>query len=179
MLIAVVILCCALTGLNLVLTLGVIRRLRTHSNQLEDLAHKTPRSEPMTGPGTRPGAFTASPLNAAPVTNADLGNGSIVAFFSTTCDSCEEWLPKFIDALAAMPGDLTQRLAIVVSDTPATATAMIDKLKTVAMVAVEQEKGPIAKAFKVSGYPAMCRLDAGGMVVTYRPADVLALPVAA
>jgi hypothetical protein len=179
MLIAAVVLCIALTLVNLVLSLGMIRRLRVHNGRLDDLARVAPRPEPMTGPGTRPLPFTASPINASPITDADLGADTVVAFFSPTCDSCDEWVPKFVDAVKAMPSGASQALAVVVADTPSAATAMVSQLRQVAMVAIEPDKGPLATAFKVTGYPAMCRFDADGRVATYQPAEVLAVPAAA
>ena len=178
MYLAVAVLCVLLTSINLVLVFGVIRRLRVHTSQLEQLIKAGPRPEPMIGVGKRPAPFAVSPLNGAPMTEVDLAAGAIVAFFSTTCKSCEEWLPKFVEAAASTRA---QRLVIVAADNPAEpkVAAMVETLRPVATVAVEPEKGPVATAFQVTGFPAMCRLDAAGRVETYTPTEVLAVAVPA
>lgn len=176
---AVTLLCVSLTLVNLVLTLGVIRRLREHSEKFTALAKSAPRPEPMIGPGKRPAPFSATAVDGTLVSHRDLTEGSLVAFFSPTCDSCAEWLPRFVEAAAALPRGQRQALAVVIASEHLSNSEMVAKLRPVATVVVEGEKGPIAEAFEVTGYPAMGRLDENGAVLTHRPADVLSLPVGA
>jgi len=178
-LVAVVILCVVLTAVNLVLTLGVIKRLRDHSDQLVHLSDPRPGPESMLGPGARPAAFTAVTLDAEHLTEADVPRGGLVGFFSPTCDSCEEWLPRFVEAAKALPGGRDQAIAVVVAESEAAAPDMVATLRQASRVVVEPQSGPLTAAFKVNGFPAMFRMDDDGAVVTYVPGRALGLPVAA
>ncbi|MFC7643691.1 hypothetical protein ACFQX6_25155 [Streptosporangium lutulentum] len=133
----------------------------------------------MIGPGTRPAAFAATTVDAEPITEAGLAGGGLVGFFSPTCGSCEEWLPQFAAAAGALPGGPRQALAVVVAETETEAADMVSRLRDVAMVVVEKDGGPLSTAFKISGYPAMCRLNDDGSVATFKPADVVTVPVVA
>jgi hypothetical protein len=169
----------ALTLANLFLVLGVVRRLRVHTAKLDRLAKNGPRPEPMIGPGRRPATFSATTLDGRLVTEATVATGGLVGFFSPTCDSCEEWLPRFAEAAASAAFALGPRLAVVVADDDDAASPMVERLRSVAQVVVERKDGPMATAFDVTGYPAICRLDDRGAVVSYQPADVLEAPAAA
>ncbi|GAA3727610.1 hypothetical protein GCM10022225_06200 [Plantactinospora mayteni] len=178
--VAVVVLCIVVTLLNLILTLGVIRRLRNHSEQLLSISMAVPRPQPLIAVGKRPSPFRATTVDGAQVNEADLArDGAMAGFFSTTCSSCAEWLPRFVEAARALPAGPRHVLAVVVAEKAADAADMVEQLRGIAMVVVEERKGPVGEAFEVTGYPAMCRLDEHGAVVTTRPADVVAVPVAA
>ncbi|GAA1737122.1 TlpA family protein disulfide reductase [Luedemannella helvata] len=172
MLVAVVVLCIALTALNLILTLGVVRRLRDHASQITDLAAGGER-DPMIAVGTRPHPFTATTVDGQPVTEANLAKGGLVAFFSPTCSACEEWIPRFRVAAAELPGGRGQALAVVVAETPDGAADLVERLRDVATVVVEGDKGPLATRFRIAGYPAAARLDRDGVVVANWPSQAI------
>ncbi len=180
--IAVVVVCVLLTALNLVMTLGVIRRLRDHSERLAGLAEAgtEPWRDPIIGPGRRPGPFSAVGVDGERVGDADLAAGGLVAFFSPGCGICAEWLPRFVDAATAL-GDRRRALAVVVapSATDPAAAEQVAALRAAATVVVENDKGPLTEAFQVSGYPAMVRLDEHGTVVASRLGDVVGVPAVA
>ncbi|MER5420881.1 hypothetical protein [Streptosporangium roseum] len=176
--VAAVTLCGVLTVLNLILTLGVIRRLRDHTDRLGDLAQARPMPDPIIVPGSRPAAFAADTVDAEPITEAHLAGGGLVAFFSPTCGACEEWIPRFATAARALPDGRRRALAVVVAPAEADAAGMVAKLRDAAMVVVEEDKGPLATAFKVFGYPAMCRLGEDGTVVSSGK-DAVTVPVTA
>ncbi|MEU1731513.1 hypothetical protein [Streptosporangium sp. NPDC020145] len=160
--------------MNLVLTLGVIRRLRDHTERLDGLTHPKSMIEPITGPGTRPGPFTARTVDAEAVTGAQLAGG-LVGFFSPTCDACHEWLPRFAAAARALPEGRRQALAVIVAPTDEVAADMVSQLRENVMVVIERDRGPLAAAFKTSAYPAMCRLGADG-AVTHTGRGAVAVP---
>lgn len=175
----VVVLCVLITVFNLVLTFGVIRRLKNHTDQFVEIGRMMPRAEPLIREGQRPAPYTAVSIDGQPVSDADLRSGGLVGFFSPTCDSCTEWLPRFVTAAAALPGGARTALAVVVADSPAEGAEMAAQLSGVATVVIEPDRGPLAEAFQAKGYPAMGRLGEDGAVVTNWIPDVVAVPVGA
>ncbi|MBE1492616.1 thioredoxin domain-containing protein [Plantactinospora soyae] len=179
-LVAVVIVCVAVTLLNLVLMLGVIRRLRDHSERLVALAETAPKPELMIGPGRRPAPFAVETIDGHRISEADLARGGLVGFFSTTCSACGEWLPRFVEAARALPAGRQGALAVVSGETEADRAEMVAQLREVALVVIERgRKEPLHDAFRITGYPAMGRLDENGTVVSHHAADVVAVPVGA
>jgi hypothetical protein len=174
----VTILCIVLTLLNLLLTTGVIRRLRAHSEQLAELAQATPLPEPMIPTGARPDPFTAETVDGEQVNETALVE-TLIGFFSPACASCEQWVPRFATAAAALPLGRRQALAVIVADDAAEAEAMAFTLRRVAQVVVEPTKGPVTTAFDVAGFPVIGRLDGNGAVVTNRAAIAIPLPAEA
>ncbi len=175
----VVVLCVLLTVFNLILTLGVIRRLKNHTDQFAEIGRLMPRAEPLIGHGKRPAPFTARTIDGAQVSDADLRSGGMVGFFSPTCGSCEEWVPRFVAAARALPGGPRNALAVVVAESASAGAEMAAQLREVAMVVIEADRGPLVEAFEAKGYPAMVRLGDDGAVAANRPADVVAVPVVA
>jgi hypothetical protein len=175
----VVVLCVLLTVFNLLLTLGVIRRLKNHTDQFAEIGRLMPRVEPLIGQGQHPAPFTAVTIDGDQVSDADLRAGGLVGFFSPTCGSCEEWVPRFVAAARVLPGGPRSALAVVVAESPAAGAEMAAQLSGVASVVIEADRGPVVEAFEAKGYPAMARLGDDGAVVANRPADVVAVPVGA
>jgi hypothetical protein len=173
-----VVLSTAVTLFNLLLVYGVIRRLRLHTEQIAELVLTAPRSEPIIDVGSRPDEFSANTVDDVSVTTAQLAGG-LVAFFSPTCGVCEEWIPRFVETASTLPGGRPSVLAVVASARASDADDLVSRLRDVAMVVVEADKGPLATAFAVRGYPAMCRLDDNGVVLTNRVPEVVAVPVVA
>jgi hypothetical protein len=156
--------------IDLLLTVGVIRRLREHTTMLS--ASNIPDT-PIIGVhvGEAPDAFTAVSTSGHPVENgSDLG---VVAFFSTACSICPERVPVFVDYLAKHKVPPARVLAVVGGheSRPAPYLATLER---VAQVCTEPEDGPLARAFKVVGFPAFCLVDAEGNVLAtdYTPAHM-------
>lgn len=159
-LIAAVIVVGAMCLLDLLLTFGVIRRLREHTAVLGS-PPPDPRS-PAIGlaEGERAGAFSAITTTGSLV---DSVTGlRVVAFFTTSCAICAKRVTPFGDYLREHRIGRDSVLAIVGAgiDRP----PYLDELTEVAMVCLEQEDGAMAKAFKVGGFPAFCLLDGNGAV---------------
>ncbi|GAA0937125.1 hypothetical protein GCM10009558_051050 [Virgisporangium aurantiacum] len=180
--IAVVVVCVLLTVLNLILTLGVLRRLREHAERLNELAEADTGQwrDPIIGLGSRPGPFSAVDVDGGGIGDAGLGVDTLVAFFSPDCGICAEWLPRFVAAATAL-GDRRRALAVVVapSATDPAAAVQVAALRGAATVVVENDKGPLAEAFRVAGFPAMVRLDEHGTVLANRLVDVAGVPAVA
>jgi hypothetical protein len=155
-LIAAVTLASALGLLNLLLTLGVIRRLRetaTHDAGAHD-------RQGILSAGRIPSDFTATDTDGRPLSRGDLTGTVLVGFFSTSCDACVIELPRFVSRAGDHAGGRDQVLAVVDGDRPAV-DEVVRQLTGVARVVVEEAPGTVATAFQVEAFPSWCLLDNG------------------
>jgi len=156
----------ALVGLlatvNLLLTVGVVRRLREHTTELAEL-----RSGAAVGggdiiapPGSPVGELVTSDVDGHPVT---LGDRALVGFFSPHCEPCRERLPEFVAHAAQRAGGVLA----VVAGSPEEAAEAVDQLRPVATVVVEPDQGPVQKAFRVTGFPAFALVEDGVVTASH------------
>jgi thiol-disulfide isomerase/thioredoxin len=162
-LIAAVIVVGALCVLDLLLTLGVIRRLREHTELLSRRPTETGTSNAIIAAGQTPGAFAAEDTDGLSVRHDDGRAPQLVGFFSPDCPACRELLPKFVEHAARYPGGRPQVLAVVTGSGPGV-DDLAGQLTGVARVVVEEAGGPVSAAFQVTGSPAWCVLDEHGVV---------------
>jgi hypothetical protein len=150
----------ALCLLDLLLTFGVIRRLREHT---ELLGRNQPGEPPAIGlpAGQAPAPFTAADDEGAPVQGPS--GLRVVAVFSTSCSICPKRVPGFVDYVRGHRVERGEVLAVVVGQSAASVPYLAD-LTDVARVCTESADGPIGRAFAVAGYPAFFVLDAAGTV---------------
>ncbi|MCX4597652.1 redoxin domain-containing protein [Streptomyces sp. NBC_01549] len=144
----------ALCVLNLVLSFGMIKRLRDQA----EILNRNGRSNPAVsvGMGDEIGEFTTLTEDAEPVDDNSLRHGdTLVAFFSPTCRPCQEKLPKFVDFAASFPGGREKVLATVVGEPEAVAD-MLERLRPVARVVHESSNaGAVSSAFALKAFPAL------------------------
>ncbi|MCX4774950.1 hypothetical protein [Streptomyces sp. NBC_01285] len=177
-LIAAVILVGLLCALDLVLTLGVVKRLREHTALLSSPPAMT--ELPVIAVGEEIGEFATSTVAGEPVNSADLAADTLVAFLSPSCTPCREKLADFVAYVHARSIDRDDVLVTVVGDA-AEASSFVSRLSPVARVVVEAPDGPVSTAFRAKAYPTMLRVSpvgAGRLVVTANQVD-LAVPAAA
>ncbi|MEU9338866.1 hypothetical protein AB0D49_37905 [Streptomyces sp. NPDC048290] len=154
-LIAAVVFVGLLCVLDLILSLGVMKRLREHTELINNLSGRA-----SIGVGEEVGDFTAGTVDGGTVTRAQLADGTLVGFFSPSCPACKEKLPKFVQHAAAMPGGRDRVLATVVGDARQT-TDMVAALSPVARVVAESaQHGSVASAFQISAFPSVLMLAA-------------------
>ena len=164
-LVAAVMLIGAICLVDLLLTVGVIRRLRQHADLLSKLpgvGYELPEGPPLAA-GTRPADFTATTTAGETVTPASLGAQTVLGFFMSQCQPCSELLPKFMRYAAELPASHPRPLAVVVGD-DAQAAEYAERLGEVARVVAEPMLGPVSTAFSVQGFPAVAILDEQGVV---------------
>lgn len=150
----------AICLLDLLLTFGVIRRLRRHDQLLaEGGAGRRHRLEP----GAPIGPFTATATDGRTVSTGALAPRSLVGFFSTTCEPCLEQLPHFVDFASGLPGGREQVLAVVCGS-PQDAAQLAGRLEPVARVVLEEFGGELAGAFGIMAFPSMFVTDGEGTV---------------
>lgn len=158
-LIAAVAITALLCLIDLLLTFGVIRRLREHTELLaESRGHDIAVIGLPAGQAAEP--FTATTTDGAPVSGP--AGLHMVAFFSPRCSICPKRVPAFTDYLRA--NRLRRDEVLVVIGESAEPVPYLDQLTAVAQVCTEPADGPLGKAFGVEGYPAFCLLDADGAV---------------
>ncbi|MFD2416586.1 TlpA family protein disulfide reductase [Amycolatopsis pigmentata] len=154
-----------LCAFDLLLTLGVIKRLREHTELLSAAESAPPAPIAV---GSEVEDFHVTTVDGESL-RADMFDGeTLVAFFSPSCGPCQERLPKFVEYAGARPGGRDRALAIVIGDEAQTA-APVAALSPVARVVVEDPDGALANAFEVNAYPTVLMItpnEAGRIVVT-------------
>ena len=168
---AAVILVGALCVLDLILSLGIVRRLREQDETLARLTGPRPASQATVPVGRRIGEFTATTFSGAVVSRDGMVGYQLVGFLSPGCRPCEQQLPRFLEYAERFPGHV---LAVVVADV-ADADEYTARLAPVADVVVEKDGGTVVRAFAVTGFPAFCLLGADGVVTANGP-TMAALP---
>ncbi|MFJ4585172.1 TlpA family protein disulfide reductase [Streptomyces echinatus] len=150
--------------LDLVLTVGLVRRLRQHTELLNERSNRqgSHAGEVMTAVGTAPQEFTATTIDGEAITRDSLTTSTLVGFIAPGCKPCRAEFPHFLRAAAEHPGGREHVLAVV-SDGPGSAEYAA-QLKEVARVVVEAPDGVVTTAFSVRGVPAFGLLGAGTAV---------------
>jgi thiol-disulfide isomerase/thioredoxin len=157
---AAVVLVGAIGLLNLVLTLGVIRRLREHSERLRTAGDAD--GDVLPAVGTTIGEFEALTTDNRRVSRDMFDGPAPVGFFSPNCGPCRQMLPEFIEHAAAIGRDRT--MAVVVGLADDATDELAARLATVSRVVVEQPNGPLSTAFGAVNVPALYLIDRGGLV---------------
>ncbi|BCJ33459.1 TlpA family protein [Actinocatenispora thailandica] len=172
-LVAAVVVFGALCLLNLVLTTAIVRRLRTLTETIGNTAAPDGGVLPA-GTGIEP--FAATGIDGAEITDVALrGAPGLVGFFSVGCSPCRAQLPLFAEHARRFPGGAARVLAIVNGD-PAENAALVDGLRGVASIVVEDGNVGLSRHFRVAAFPVMYALDpeltvtAGGHAVDDLPA---------
>ena len=157
----------AMCLLNLVLTFGVIRRLREHTELLNQrVAERDAAPGPiMLEPGATVGDFSVTTIDGVAVSRADLTGHRLVGFFSPTCSACAENMPKYVAHAQTHPGGREAVLSVVVGSEAETAE-MTRQLEGVSTVVRDEEQGEISRAFAIDGYPAYGILDGDKVVAS-------------
>ncbi|MFF7635881.1 hypothetical protein ACFZB9_22450 [Kitasatospora sp. NPDC008050] len=159
----------ALSLLNLVFALGIVRRLREHSEQLANVARPVAGApgQAVAPVGTPVGTFHTGTAGAA-LGHEDLADGTLVAFFSPTCKPCRDKLPGFVARFADRPQERDRVLAVVVGEAEACAP-MLASLAAAVPAVREDQDGPVSTAFAVRAFPTCARVGRaadGRLVVT-------------
>jgi hypothetical protein len=172
-LVAAVVLLGAAVAVNLLLTVGLVRRLREHAEKLRTMASRTATPPPgytaagalrLPTVGATIDEFAATTLDGEPVSRELLAGHTLVAFVAPNCTSCVERLPELVAYAAARPGGRAHVLAVVAGEDHRT-TAIVERLKDVARIIVEEPEGELQRAFSVGVFPALCVVDQNGVVV--------------
>jgi hypothetical protein len=154
----------AVAVLNLLLTFGVIRRLREHSDLLAGGAGASRGAPTMTAVGESIAPFTATAVDGSLVSLDRFAGLTLVGAFAPGCEACEERLPVFVKHASSFPGGRQSVLALVVASDDVGAAPYVDALADIAVVVQEDRHGPVSAALGVTGYPTFALVDAGGVI---------------
>jgi len=170
---AAVVLVGALCLVDLLLTFGVIRRLRECCGAVQSGAAGAPGAAQLPVVGRRVDEFAATTVDGTPVSPDALAPGTVVVFVAPACKDCRAQLPDLIRWAGTQ--DRQQILVVVDARTPDRIDDLVDRLNPVARVVVEGLDAPVMTAFGVNTFPAACVVTAG-IVVASSP-DFSRLPV--
>ncbi|MEU7877260.1 TlpA disulfide reductase family protein [Microbispora bryophytorum] len=148
--------------IDLVLTVGVIRRLRAHEEMLSARPAVSPSI--VLPPGAKIGGFSAVSTDGVPVSGETLTEPVLVGVFSPDCPACHDRLPQFAERARSFPGGRGNVLAVLVGAEEEVA----DELRTlepVALVLIEEYGTGLTKALQVKGFPSLALVDEHGKVV--------------
>lgn len=168
--IAAVIVVGAVCLLDLLLTFGVIRRLREHTELLRE--HQMPSSRQVIGlsAGQVPKPFTVVTADGAALSGP--AGLRLAGFFSASCSICPARVAPFIEYVRGNHIARDDVLVVLLVTDGNTPPRYMDELAEAAQVCVQPDDSGVATAFSVAGYPAFCLLDTDGVVVSagYDPA---------
>ncbi|MEQ4717008.1 redoxin domain-containing protein [Nonomuraea sp. B19D2] len=144
--------------IDLVLTVGVIRRLREHTQLLAQGAGAPIPFKDMTLPvGASPPPYSALTIDGRHVSLSAQRGPTVVGFFMPGCDACEEEIPEYLRYAAELPDGQADVWAFVIADEDDEAAEVkAQQLATGARVIRETDKGPATAAFAVRAFPAFC-----------------------
>ncbi|GHA82247.1 hypothetical protein GCM10010330_40600 [Streptomyces tendae] len=161
---AVVTLFGLLSIVNLTLTIGIVRRLRTQRRETTPATKGDPFQGSGLAVGEPVGRFSVRDTEGRRLTRDSLHEGMLVAFLSPGCLPCEELLPGVVElGRRAGPG---QVLAVVVQneDGGERPDAFVAALSPVATVAVTRLEGELSRAFSIQGMPTGVRMGPDGRI---------------
>ncbi|WP_405897037.1 TlpA family protein disulfide reductase [Streptomyces sp. NBC_00727] len=156
----------AVTVLNLMLTLAVIRRLRRHESERQQ-PFGSLDSGPETG-SALPG-FTAVTVAGEPVSEESLkGRQAALTFLSTDCPACTMAVGDLPEFARRTGMDAAQMLVVIAGDAE-DAREMAAPLADIATVVVEETAGPLSTLYSIRATPTTVMTDPDG-TVTYAQA---------
>lgn len=148
-----------LCGIDLLLTLAVIRRLREHTLRLAGEPATRPN---LARPGTPLGDFEVTAEDGSTVSREDFTGPAVVGVFSTDCASCHERLPEFTTFVeTARP----QRALALVTGQVSDAAEFVAAMGAAVTVVVEPPGGPFGRALRVSQFPSFYLIGADAVIV--------------
>ncbi|MEV0150232.1 MULTISPECIES: hypothetical protein [unclassified Nonomuraea] len=179
-LVAIMVLVGVLCLVDLLLTLGVVRRLREHTKLIDALYEVVGAGGPPGAGASLPigeavGDFDATTVDDVRVTRDGLPEGTVVAFLSPDCRGCHEQLPELTSWAARHD---RSRVLAVVDGRSGDPAELVTTLSPVAQVIVERTSPQVAEAFKVQAFPTFFQVAAGGKLLATAP-RVTRLPAGA
>ena len=149
-----VVLLAVVTAAHLLLTFGLVTKLR----ELREHGAGVPAKDPdLPQPGRVVAPFSVTDLDGAEITDADLAGRVQVGFFAAGCAPCA----TLSDALAADPP--TDRFIALIDGDPAADNTkrLLEKLTGLGRVALISVDHPVILAFAVTSFPTLLHTHSG------------------
>jgi hypothetical protein len=162
------------TALNLVLTAGMIRRIKDHEQRLSEIGTgegEAPAAQPPVGAPVPD--FTVSTTTGQQITNTELGKDGYIGFFAVGCPPCEQQLPDFVRFLHGVDG--TPALIVIEAPTAEAAASYLAAADGMPVV-VDTGDGLVGR-FGVNRFPSMAHLSDGVVAANAHTAAHLATRV--
>ncbi|GAA3285625.1 MULTISPECIES: hypothetical protein [Dactylosporangium] len=161
MLIALTVVLTIVVVLNLVLTFALLRRVVGAESRLATIERGAPT---MAEVGERIEEFTAATTTGEILTRDELTPGTVIGFFDPDCELCQSHVAGF-SATAAAIGDRTRTLAVIreAEEADLMAQAFGPGVRTV----IEKRRGPVARAFHVHATPSFCTVGPGQTIASH------------
>ncbi|MEV4109852.1 redoxin family protein [Nonomuraea sp. NPDC049695] len=161
----------ALVLLNLLLTLGLVRRMRHQDELIAETRHKGQHRSPSGLPNDVPvPEFATVTVEGQDLTRSWLTDGTTaVGFIAGDCPSCEAQLHAFVDLLKQRRKEENKSLVVLVEVPgmlPETEKELVGTFDGLATMTKESLGGTLQTAFRVRAYPAFFLIDAEGVVVS-------------
>lgn len=131
---------------NLLLTIGILRRMRADAETVAGM--KGASSPSGLRPGSAIGEFAVTTIDGEPLTDRTVTG--TVAFFSAGCEACHDLLPDFLAYAGEQGRDNV--VAIVGGDDPVTVGVLAGVAR---VVKADLTGGPVAAAFRNTWTPAL------------------------
>jgi hypothetical protein len=139
--------------LNLLLTVGILRRMRAEATAVGAAPPFELR------PGSAIGEFAVTAITGEPITDETVTG--TVAFFSASCTPCHDLLPHFLAYAREQGRDSV--VAVVGGDDPSTVSTLAAVAR---VVTAPPDGGPVAAAFRNTWTPALYLVSDGRVVAT-------------
>jgi len=152
-------------SLNVVMTLGLVRRLRQIHRSVSEWIPSN-RFVPLPdglSVGEPPPSFSVTDLDGGVFSKTTLdGQISVLGFFAASCGSCRLYLPRLRDLSKRRSRDL-QSLVVIDGD-PAHADDLIAMGRETGRVVAGEHSAGMSGIFKVRLYPTFYVVDGSGKV---------------
>lgn len=163
-LVALVIVVGVLCLVDLLLTVGVIRRLREHTQLLAAYTEREQERRAILPEGETADRFETVATDGSPISRERLAEPTLIGFFSPDCGACQEALPGFVTVAERFRNGRGEALAVIVTP-EGDAAPQRELLEPVARVVVERPGGPVSSALGVHAFPSFGLLGSGGRVL--------------
>lgn len=161
-----------LTVGNAAVSIFVLRTLREQARALKVSIEGVANPEPiMKAGGDQVADFAATTVDGEPVV---LEGRTLIGFVSPTCPACAESLPGYLARAEEAGG--RERVLTVVLGAGEHAQPLVDRVAPVSRVILEPERGPVSRAFGVTGFPAFALLSGRTVVASHFVLDKIFEP---
>jgi thiol-disulfide isomerase/thioredoxin len=151
-----VVLLTALCLINLVLTLGVVRRLREISREAGRVHDPTEAGRLPAGADV--GAFSALTTDGTTVSRETVNGPTLIGFFSPDCPPCVDAVPEFVGYAHTVPGGRDRVVAVVLAK-PGSGGELAAELRDVAQVITGPDASATQQALAVLALPTVYLID--------------------
>lgn len=140
--------------LNVLLTLGLARRIRSAFPRMESLKV-----------GQKAPDFSAQTLQGKPITlNEYKGRAAAFIFVSPDCKPCREELPKLRNLMPSFKQSGIELVLVSDGDEEKTRSLVDGSADGLSVLVAPREHNPLFSDYKAMGTPSFCLIDANGKV---------------